>query len=44
MSEGIRNNVQLLPYLRESKKENVVDIKLSVDLKSECISSSLIAI
>lgn len=44
MSEGIRNDVQLLPYLRESKKENVVDIKLSVDLKSECISSYLTAI
>lgn len=35
MKEGIRNDAELLPYLRESKRENVVDINLKVDLKSE---------
>jgi fumarylacetoacetase len=32
---GIENDQQILPYLQEQKKENVYDIKLSVDLTSK---------
>jgi fumarylacetoacetase len=34
LSKGIENDQQILPYLNEKRKENVYDIKLSVDLTS----------
>lgn len=33
---AVENDVELLPYLRERREENVYDIKLQVDLKSKC--------
>lgn len=37
-TQGIPNDQQLLPYLQELKKNNTVDIKLSVDITSQfCI-------
>jgi fumarylacetoacetase len=35
-TRGIPNETDLLPYLRESKAENVYDITLEVDLTSKC--------
>ena len=33
-ARGIENENELLPYMREEKKENVYDLKLDVDLTS----------
>jgi fumarylacetoacetase len=42
LTQGIPNDQQLLPYLQEKKKDNIVDIKLSVDITSEsCILSAI---
>jgi len=42
--QGIPNDQELLPYLREKKKENIVDIKLSVDIASQLYIIPAIAI
>jgi fumarylacetoacetase len=34
LTKGIENDQQILPYLQESREENVYDIKLAVDLRS----------
>lgn len=36
MTEGLPNDVELQDYLKENKKENVVDINLEVTLTSKC--------
>jgi fumarylacetoacetase len=36
LAEGIKNTVELLPYLQQKRKENIYDIKLSVELQSMC--------
>lgn len=35
--KGLENETELLPYLREGRKENVYDVRLEVDLTSMCI-------
>ena len=35
LTEGIKNDVQLLPYLQEAKKKNMYDIHLEVQLTSK---------
>jgi fumarylacetoacetase len=42
--KGIPNDQELLPYLQEMKKDNVVDIKLSVDIMSKSCIISVMAI
>ena len=41
--QGIPNDQKLLPYLQEMKKDNVVDIKLSVDITSKSYIISVVA-
>ena len=36
--KGIKNETELLPYLREERKENVYDVHLEVDLTSTFIT------
>ncbi len=43
MTTGLENETELLPYLREKRKENVYDIKLEVDLTSMSMCSNLVS-
>ncbi|KAF2088697.1 fumarylacetoacetate hydrolase-like protein [Saccharata proteae CBS 121410] len=43
MTRGLENETELLPYLREKRADNVYDIKLRVDLKTESGSTSTIS-
>ncbi|KAI9840636.1 MAG: hypothetical protein M1837_001405 [Sclerophora amabilis] len=38
---GLENQVELQPYLREARKENVYDIKLHIDIRSKSPESPL---
>jgi fumarylacetoacetase len=42
LAEGIENDQEILPYLREQKKETVYDIKLSVDLTSKWLGNHVL--
>ena len=37
-AQGIENENEVLPYMREAKKENVYDLNLQVDLTSMALS------
>ena len=41
MTTGLENKTELLPYLREKRKESVYDIKLEIDLTSMFMYSKL---
>lgn len=34
-TKGLHNDVDLVPYLREKREDNVIDISLEVSLKSK---------
>lgn len=42
MTEGLKNETELLPYLKETKKANVLDVRFEVDLTSMPPSSNFL--
>lgn len=40
-AQGIENDQDILPYLKQNEKNTVYDIKLQIELKSKCLPTSL---